>query len=354
MIRIKLTIIIIFSILLGSYPDAVGKNGVVTSSNKYASEIGIEILENGGNAIDAAIAVGFALAVVNPGAGNIGGGGFMVIRLADGTVQTIDFRETAPMAAYKDMFLDDSLNVIPGKSWSTSWASGIPGTVAGLGLAHEKFGSLPWWKLVNPSINLAGNGYKLDIINYSLLNSQYYSTYLSKDSETKKIFTKSDSSFFELGEVFIQKDLARTLQRISSLGYKEFYNGKTAEMIVKCMDRTNGLITIDDLKNYKAVLRDAISFDYRGHRVYSMPPASSGGIALALILNQLENVDFSNIPYHGAEHLHYVSESERRAYADRAYFLGDIDYVPVPISEMISQEYANSRFDEIDINNYTN
>ena len=343
--RILITLILI-SIAWPSFPDAIGKNGIVTSSNKYASEAGIQVLKNGGNAIDAAVAVGFALAVVHPGAGNIGGGGFMVIRLADGDVKTIDFRETAPSAAYRDMFLDDSLNVIPGKSWSTSWASGVPGSVAGLGVAHEKFGSLPWWQLLNPAINLAQQGYELDFINQSNLNNPYYIDYLSNDSESKKIFTK-DNGFFELGEVFVQKDLAKTLKRISRRGYKEFYNGRTAEMIVKCMDRTNGLITMEDLRQYEPVLRDAISFDYRGYTIHSMPPASSGGIALALILNQLENIDFSNIPYHSLEHIHYVVEAERRAYADRAHFLGDMDYVPVPIERMVSQEYADSRFAEI-------
>ena len=346
MIQIKLIILTYLTFLFASYPDAIGQNGVVTSSNKYASEIGIEILQNGGNAIDAAIAVGFALAVVHPGAGNIGGGGFMVIRLADGDVKTIDFRETAPLAAYKDMFLDDSLNVVPNKSWSTSWAAGVPGSVAGFGMAHEKFGSLPWWQLVNPAIDLAQRGYKLDIVNYSNLNSNYYSSYLKRDKEARKIFTK-DVGYFELGETFIQKDLARTLRRISRLGYREFYAGKTAEMIVKCMERTGGLITKEDLEQYEPVLRDPISFDYRGYQIHSMPPASSGGIALALILNQLENVDFSNIPYHNSEHIHYVSEAERRAYADRAYFLGDMDFVPVPIGDMVNQTYANSRFSEV-------
>ena len=245
MFKIKLITIFLLSIALASYPDAIGKNGAVVSSNKFASDAGISILKNGGNAIDAAIAVGFALAVVHPGAGNIGGGGFMVVRLADGTVKTIDFREVAPSNAYRDMFLDDSLNVIPGKSWSTSWASGVPGSVAGFGLAFEKFGSLPWWQLVQPAINLASNGYPLDIINFSYLNSQYYSNYLSKDEQARKIFTK-ESGYFDLGELFVQKDLAKTLQRISMFGYREFYEGETAQMIVKCMGRTDGLITLND------------------------------------------------------------------------------------------------------------
>ncbi len=341
-----LIILIIGSVCLALHPDASGKNGVVVSSNKYASDIGIQILKNGGNAIDAAIAVGFALAVVHPGAGNIGGGGFMLIRLADGTVKTIDFRETAPAEAYKNMFLDDSLNVIPNKSWSTSWATGIPGSVAGFGLAHEKYGSMPWRKLLSPAIKLAERGYKLDISNYFNLNSAYYSDYLSRDIEARKIFTK-DSEYFELGELFIQKNLGKTLRRISRKGYREFYEGRTSDMIVKCMERTNGLITKDDLRDYKPIIREAITFDYRGYQIHSMPPASSGGIALALILNQLENIDFGAIPYHSKDHIHYLAESERRAYADRSHFLGDIDYVPVPIDDLVSQEYADLRFKEI-------
>ena len=204
----RIPLIIILSICLGLYPDASGKNGVVVSSNKYASDIGIQILKDGGNAIDAAVAVGFALAVVHPGAGNIGGGGFMVVRLSDGTVETIDFRETAPESAFRDMFLDDSLNVIPGKSWSTSWAAGVPGSVAGLGLAHERHGSMRWRKVLSPAINLADRGYALDISNYFNLNSAYYSDFLSKDVEAKKIFTKEEGDF-ELGEIFVQKDLAK-------------------------------------------------------------------------------------------------------------------------------------------------
>lgn len=350
------TIIIIFlsiSILIPSYPDAIGKNGVVVSSNKYASEIGINILKIGGNAIDAAVAVGFALAVVHPGAGNIGGGGFMIIRLADGTVNTIDFRETAPSKAYKDMFLDDSLNVIPNKSWSTSWATGIPGSVAGFGLAHKEYGLISWRKLLLPSIRLAERGYRLDIANWINLNSPYYQDYLSRDMETKKIFTK-DEGYFDLDEKFFQKDLAKTLRRICYEGYEEFYSGETAKMIIKCMKRTNGLISMDDLKNYTPKIRKPITFDYRGYTIHSMPPASSGGIALALILNQLEKIDFTSISYHSAEHIHYLVEAERRAYSDRAYFLGDMDYVPVPIDSLIDKEYANLKFSDFNIDNATN
>ncbi|HIG51669.1 MAG TPA: gamma-glutamyltransferase, partial [Candidatus Marinimicrobia bacterium] len=223
---IKLYIFLIINLLFARTPDAVGENGMVVSSHELASQVGIDILQNGGNAIDAAIATGFALAVVHPGAGNIGGGGFMVIRLADGTVTTIDFRETAPSAAFRDMFLDDSLNVIPGKSWNTAWAAGVPGSVAGFGLAHEKFGSLNWQSLVQPSAVLATNGFPLDYQNMQSLNHPYYQDYLSKDKESAVIFSRDEP--FSLLEKFTQIDLGKTLSRISKNGWTEFYTGKTA------------------------------------------------------------------------------------------------------------------------------
>jgi gamma-glutamyltranspeptidase / glutathione hydrolase len=345
--------IILFSLLFARYPDAVGKNGMVVSSNKYASDIGLEILKSGGNAIDAAIATGFALAVVHPGAGNIGGGGFMVIRLADGRVTTIDFRETAPTDAYRDMFLDDSLNVISGKSWSTSWATGVPGSVAGFGLAHEKYGSLQWGNLVYPASRLALKGFNLDFLNLSYMNSTYYNNYLSNDMETAKIFTKENGDMFELGEKFIQQDLGLTLKRIARKGYREFYEGNTADMIVNCMNRTEGLITKEDLKNYTAIERIPIEFEYRGYKVYSMPPASSGGVTIAGILNQLENIELGELEYHSAQHIHYVSEAERRVYADRAEFMGDMDFVPVPLDKLSSDEYAAKRWKSVDSLNAT-
>ena len=200
---IKLYIFLIINLLFARTPDAVGENGVVVSSHELASKIGLEVLKNGGNAIDAAIATGFALAVVHPGAGNIGGGGFMVIRLADGRVTTIDFRETAPAAAFRDMFLDDSLNVIPGKSWQTSLAAGVPGSVAGFGLAYEKYGSANWRDLVKPAVELASNGFPLDYQNMNTFNHPYYQEYLSNDAESAKIFSKEEP--FTLYQTFIQE-----------------------------------------------------------------------------------------------------------------------------------------------------
>ena len=342
-----LIISLFINLTFSKFPDAIGYNGMVVSSNKYASQIGLDILKNGGNAIDAAIGVSFALAVVHPGAGNIGGGGFMVVRTSDGKVTTIDFREKAPSGASKDMFLDDSLNVIPGKSWSTSLASGVPGSVAGMWMAHEKFGSKPWYDIIRPSIHLAQYGFELDPLNCSYLNSNYYKSFLSKDSETKDIFTKADD--FKIGEIFFQHDLANTLRRIAFSGRDGFYKGQTAKNIVKCMERTDGIITLDDLENYEAIERNPIEFEYKNYKVYSMPPPSSGGVALAGILKQLENIGLDTIPYHSSDYIHYIVEAERNVYSDRSVYLGDSDFNDIPIKELISDEYSKSRWSEVDL-----
>ena len=322
--------------------DAVGNNGIVVSSNEISSQIGIDILKNGGNAFDAAVAVGFSLAVTHPSAGNIGGGGFMVIRLANGEKHTIDFREKAPSNSSRDMFLDDNGNVVPGLSWSSVLSSGVPGTVAGLGHLHENFGSMPWDKLLYPAVNLASLGYPLDYFNVYILNSDNYKNKLSADIETKKIFSKKNS--YKVGDIFVQKDLSNTLKRIADFGYNEFYIGKTADKIIDCMNRTGGIISYDDLKNYKPIFREPINFTYRDYNIYSMPLPSSGGITLANILNQIENVDVNSLGFQSSEHVHYMVEAEKRAYADRALYLGDIDFVEVPVSKLISKEYAYNRF----------
>tara|TARA_B110000014_G_C20123812_1_gene597059 strand:+ start:884 stop:2605 length:1722 start_codon:yes stop_codon:yes gene_type:complete len=342
----SIVVFVVFNILLSKFPDAIGYNGMVVTSNEHASEVGIEILKKGGNAIDAAIGVSFALAVVHPGAGNIGGGGFMVIRTADGEVNTIDFRETAPSASFKDMFLDDSLNVIPGKSWSTALASGVPGSVAGMWLAHQKYGTTNWADLLRPSILLAQYGFELDPLNCSYLNSEKYKTFLSKDDESKRIFVREAD--YKVGENFFQVDLANTLRRIAFSGKKGFYEGETAKNIVKCMERTGGIITEKDLINYEAMEREPITFEYKGYKIYSMPPPSSGGVALAGILNQLENIDLESIPYHSADYIHYIVEAEKNVYADRATFLGDSDFNKLPISMLISDAYSDYRWLNVD------
>jgi len=327
--------------------DAIGRYGAVASSKEEASQIGLEILKKGGNAIDAAVGVAFALSVTHPSAGNIGGGGFMIIRLANGKVTTIDFREKAPQLATKDMFLDENGNVIKNKSKYSSWASGVPGTVYGLGYAHKKYGKLPWDILIYPAVNLAKFGFDLDYHNTLLLNSNRYRKFLSNDVESKKIFLKNGP--FQINELFIQNDLSNTLLRIAKYGYKEFYEGLTADYLVNCMHRTNGLITHEDLKNYKAIEREPIEFNYRGYTIYSMPPPSSGGITLANILNQLENYNIGSMNFQSSDYIHLVVEAEKRAYADRAEFLGDSDFINIPIDRLISKEYANDRFSTISL-----
>ena len=325
--------------------NAVGEHGAIASSKKQASEVGIEILKNGGNAIDAAIAVAFTLSVTHPSAGNIGGGGFMLIRLANGEVTTIDFREKAPFLSTSDMFLDEEGNVIPGQSKYSALASGVPGTVYGLGYAHEKYGSLPWDILLYPAIQLAKYGFELDYHNVRILNSERYKSLLSYDLESKKIFTKD--TLFRVNEKLIQKDLSETLRRIAKYGYLEFYQGLTADYIIKCMERTGGIISYDDLKEYKSIEREPIVINYRGYKIYSMPLPSSGGITLANILNQLEHVDLSNYHPKSSKYIHVLSEIEKRAYADRAEYLGDIDFVDVPVNKLTSKEYAEDRYSTI-------
>ena len=348
------SLIIIFFLILNNpiftytVSDAFGQNGLVVSSKKEASEVGVDILKKGGNAVDAAVGVAFALSVTHPSAGNLGGGGFMVIRLADGTVTTIDFREKAPMNSSKDMFLDSEGNVVKGSSWSTALASGVPGTVAGLGYAHKKYGSMAWFGLVYPSVQLARFGFPLDYFNTSILNSEKYSNYLSNDFFSNKYFTKNNG--YKLNELFIQEDLSETLLRIAKYGYNEFYFGKTSKLIVDTMARTGGIITAKDLASYKPVEREPIFFEYHDYRIFSMPPPSSGGITLANILNQLENVNLESLGYKSADYIHYFSEVEKRAYADRAMFLGDTDFIDVPIDKLISDEYAYKQFTTIDPN----
>ena len=338
--------LVILNFVFAKFPDAISKNGMVVSSNGLATEIGVSVLRNGGNAIDAAVAVGFALAVVHPAAGNIGGGGFMVIRFADGTSTSIDFRETAPGLSNKDMFLDIKGEVIKGKSWKSALAVGTPGTVSGLGYAHQKYGTQSWYRLLQPSIELAQYGNMLDYFNVSLLNNKYYREFLSSDSESKKIFYKDEG--FELDDLLIQRDLAKTLSRIANNGYQEFYNGKTADLIIKCMNRTNGLISYEDLLKYMPVEREPIIFHYRNNKIITMPPSSSGGVVLAEILNQLENIKIDTLDYHSAKHIHYMAEIEKRAYADRAEALGDMDFIDIPINIMIDDLYAENKWETID------
>ena len=325
--------------------DVSGNNGLVVSSKIQASEIGINIMKNGGNAIDAAIGVCFALSVTHPSAGNLGGGGFAVIKFADGSSTAIDFRETAPYLSSENMYLDENGNVIEGLSTSSSLSVGVPGTVAGMGYLHDKYGTLPWEDLVYPSFLLAKYGFKLDQHNYYLFNNPSLINKLSTDKESYRTFVENKT--YKLNDLFIQEDLAETLLRITKFGYQEFYLGQTADNIISCMNRTNGIITLEDLSNYKVNELKPIEFKYRDYNIISMPPSSSGGVTLAIILNQLENLDFSNIMFQDYKHVHYKSEISKRAYVDRYKYLGDINFVDIPIDYLISQNYADSIFQTI-------
>ena len=320
------------------------KNGMVVSADKYATQVGVDILKQGGNAIDAAVAVGFALAVTFPGAGNIGGGGFMVIHLKDGKNITIDYREKAPASAHRDMFLDEKGNFninLSTKGWTSS---GVPGSVAGLIYALEKYGSMSLREVIQPAIELAENGFIIERHFASTLN--FYKDEFSKIESTKKIFTKSDG-FYEEGEIFIQKELASTLKLIRDFGRDGFYKGAIAELISEQSKKNGGYITKVDLENYQPIERPAVMGNYRGYDVISMGPSSSGGVVLIEALNVLENFNFSATDWGSSKYIHSVSEVLKYVYADRAEFLGDEDFYNVPKKELTSKKYAKEIFNRI-------
>ena len=330
----------------------VGKNGMVVSQHYLATNAGHSILAEGGNAYDASIAVAFALAVVLPRAGNIGGGGFMVLRLADGTVTTIDFREKAPSSSSRDMYLDSNNDVIKGASWSTAIASGVPGTVAGLALAHDRLGSLDWSKLVSPSVQLARQGIPITLKLHDDFNSFGRKAWFSQYPSSMEKFYKSDGNPYLFGDNWIQNDLADTLERIQNNGKDGFYKGKTAQLIADFMLANDGLITLEDLEKYQAIERKPIKNDYRGYTIVSMPPPSSGGIILSEMLNILEGFNLNEIGHNSAQYLHLLTESMRRAYADRANYLGDPDFNEnMPLEKLQSKEHAANLRGTINMSN---
>jgi len=320
---------------------------MVVSAHVLASQAGVEILKKGGNAIDAAVATGFALAVVYPVAGNLGGGGFLVARFADGTATTIDYREKAPLAATRDMFLDSTGTFVPERSQRGYLASGVPGSPAGLLMAHQKYGCLPLQVVLAPAIRLAEEGFPLSRDEANRLNA-YRNAFLRYPG-TARYFTKEDpADRYEEGERFVQRDLAQVLKRIRNEGRSGFYRGRTADLIVAEMRRGGGLITHEDLLRYQPVERPPVIGTYRGHRVISMGPPSSGGIALIQLLNAVEPYDMREMGYHSSETIHLMGEAMRRVYADRAYWLGDPDYSPVPIEELTSKDYMRRRMADFD------
>lgn len=332
--------------------DVSGTSGMVVSASKYASQVGIDILKSGGNAVDAAVAIGFALAVTYPQAGNLGGGGFMVIKIKD-TVTAIDYREKAPAGSTRNMFLNEKGEFLPDKSQVGHLSAGVPGSVAGMLYALEKYGTKKREEIIAPAIKLAENGFELEQELASSLNGEY--ELFKQFPSTKKVFTKNGLNYTG-GELFIQKDLANTLKLISIHGRDGFYSGVTAELIVKEMQRGGGIITSEDLKNYNPVERTPIHINYKGYDVYSMSPPSSGGIALAQLLNmaEYEQIPDRNDVYNGikdhSNYLHNIIESMKRVYADRSEHLGDPDFWKVPVNELISKDYAKKRRNEISNN----
>lgn len=314
------------------------EHAMVVTTDRYASEIGAAIMERGGNAVDAAVAVSLALAVVNPEAGNIGGGGFMVVRMADGTVAALDYREKAPLAATRDMFLDSVGNVTD-RSMVGHLAAGVPGSVMGMWEAHRRFGTLPWADLVEPAEALA-NGFEVhERFRDNIVNSQEG---LRSFAATAATFLP-DGRIVELGETFSQPELAATLGRIRNQGAEGFYDGETADLIVAEMERGGGLITHRDLEEYRAVWRDPIEFTYRGYTVFSMPPSSSGGATMAEMANMVELHDLGALRWHSSDMVHLLAEAWRRSYADRNTYLADSDFVDIPLERMTSKVYAAER-----------
>jgi gamma-glutamyltranspeptidase/glutathione hydrolase len=318
-----------------------GKHGMVASTNEVASRVGVEIMKRGGNAVDAAIAIAFTLAVTHPAAGNLGGGGFMMIRLKDGRTTAIDYREMAPAAAHRDVYLDKNGTLIEGEGGSLIGyrAAGVPGTVRGMELALNKYGSgkLTWSQLVEPARRLAANGFT---VTHSLARSLENShEYLSQYAETKRIYLRN-GRYYREGELFRQPELAVTFARLQRFGPNEFYQGETARLIAADIKRNNGLMTLEDLRGYVAKERSPLRGNYRGHEIISMPPPSSGGAVLIEMLNILEGFELDKFEASSSERYHLMAEAMRRAFADRAEYMGDTDFVKAPIAGLIDKSYA--------------
>ncbi len=314
------------------------KLAMVVAPHPLASQVGAKVLRKGGNAVDAAIAVQFAMAVVYPRAGNLGGGGFMVIRMNDGQTNALDYREKAPLAAHRNMYLDSLGNPIPRLSQDGHLAAGVPGTVAGLLEAHRKYGRLPLRHLIDPAIKLAAQGFPI---------SEAEAARLNNTQEAFRKFNTRPSAFlkpqWQAGDLLVQKDLAATLIRIRQKGAAGFYEGKTAQLIVQEMQRGKGIITLEDLKAYRPVWRTPLIGQYKGYRVISMPPSSSGGVALLQMLQMVEPFNLEQYGFHSTKAVHIMAEAERRAYADRAEFLGDTDFYKVPIDSLLNPTYLKRR-----------
>ena len=351
--RISIIVIIFAGLSCTRQVPVFGENGMVVSTSRHASQVGVDILKEGGNAVDAAVAVGFALAVTSSSNGNIGGGGFMVSKLSSGKIFTLDYREMAPSNAERDMYLDTDKNIIKDKSRKTHFASGVPGSVDGLLKAWRDYGSgnISRVQLLAPAISLAEEGFNLSEYEADLFNNN--KDRLSQHSETKRIFTRDDREWKE-GDIFVQEDLANTLKRISNEGRDGFYKGKTAQLIVEEMKNVGGWITYKDLENYTSKYRDPVKGSFQDYEIISMGPPSSGGLLLVHMLNMFSEIlDQSktqslDLSYNSPDYIHILTEIERRAYADRAEHLGDSDFWDVPNSMLLSKNYAKERAQAID------
>jgi gamma-glutamyltranspeptidase/glutathione hydrolase len=316
---------------------------MVVAQEPLAADVGLAVLKSGGNAIDAAVAVGFALEVTYPFAGNIGGGGFLTARFADGRATFIDFREAAPKGATRNMYLDAAGNVT--RDSIDGWrASGVPGTVRGLELAHKKYGRKPWADLVAPAVDLAGSGF---VMSWSTSDSLAHAGHLAKFPESKRIFVR-DGKPYEPGEVFVQSELAATLERIRTRGAADFYEGETARRLAAEMERNGGLITLDDLRNYRAVERKPLEGKYKNYGIITAPPPSSGGIGILQMLGMLEGSGYEKTGAGSAATIHYLAEVMRRYYADRSEYFGDPDFYKVPVAGLLDPAYIASRRASID------
>ncbi|MDC1512856.1 gamma-glutamyltransferase [Porticoccaceae bacterium] len=326
----------------------VSDRGMVVSQEMIASQVGADILARGGNAVDAAVATGFALAVTLPRAGNLGGGGFMLVHLAaENKTVAIDYREMAPASASRDMFLDAEGDVDNKKARYSMQSSGVPGTVAGLLHALDSYGTMSLKQVLQPAIELAANGFKVSMDLSSSLQARQET--MHKNPASREYFYKADGAGYEYGETLIQKHLAATLQRIAKKGRSGFYQGKTAQLIVAEMQRSGGLISHKDLTGYRVIERTPVCGDYRGNSVCAMPPPSSGGVHMLQMLNILEGWDLASLGHNSAAYIHRLVESMRRAYADRSSYLGDPDYFPVPVAELTDKQYATELREQINL-----
>jgi gamma-glutamyltranspeptidase/glutathione hydrolase len=325
-----------------STEPAHAQHGIVVSSHELASRAGVEMMQAGGNAVDAAVATGFALAVVHSGAGNLGGGGFMLIRTADGRTHFIDYREKAPVAATRDMYLDAQGNVIEGATEIGYKSIGVPGSVAGMVYAERKYGKVTLKQVMAPSIRLARDGYALTWEEAQ----DFHDKHLAEFPESRRIFQR-DGNYYQPGEIFRQPDLARTLERIAAKP-DDFYHGALARELAAAMQKGGGLITADDLAHYEVKEREPVRGTYRGYEIISAPPPSSGGTVLIESLNILEGYDLSKLGNRSAQSIHYTTEAFRRAFFDRAEFMGDPDFSKIPVAQLIDKKYGAAWRDSID------